>query len=118
MGCLVLAVFATGCQQGTTICLQDFPPALTLEVHSAITGERLDSLSGTVTSAGVTRDLICTRTNGIESCDGWASGTTASVHVERPGFAAWDTTNVMIDRSTGLCPRPILKTITVEMRRP
>lgn len=113
-----LALLTAACRQGTVLCLEDFPPALLVQVQSAESGERLDSLSGSVTSAGVTRDLICSSINRVEACNGWASGATASIHVERPGYAAWDTTNVQIDRSVGLCPRPILKTITVVLHRP
>ena len=107
-------LLASACGSGVS-CLQPDPPALLLYVSSAQTGQRLDNLSGTVTSRGETDSLACFPVNGLEECDGWAYGSSATVHVERAGFMPWDSGPVRIDYTSTDCPAVILKKLNIQL---
>ena len=109
------AILVAGCGSGYA-CITDDPPAFVFHVRSAQTGERLAGVTGTVTSRGEARPLICGVSDGVENCEGWAFGTVASMHVERVGFRAWDSTGLRLEHSGGDCPRPILKTIEIALQ--
>ena len=111
-----MLVLAAGCRSDA-VCLQDDPPALVFYTRSAATGIRLDSVSGTVTSRGEINPFECGHAEGgPEVCEGWASGPAAIIHLARAGFTSWDTVGVAIDRTSGDCPRPILKALNVNLQ--
>jgi len=112
---LTSTILLAGCGSGYA-CITDDPPAFVFHVRSAQTGDRLGGVTGTVTSSGEARALLCGVSDGVENCEGWAFGTVASMHVERVGFRAWDSTGLRLEHSGGDCPRPILKTIEIALQ--
>jgi hypothetical protein len=111
-----VALFAAvGCDSGLA-CIQDDPPALHLTVRDQQTDQLLAGVTGTVTSDGNVRELLCPPGAGAGECSGWAARSSASIHVERAGYHPWDTTGVSIERTGGGCPRPVLKRLTIELQ--
>lgn len=110
---VTVAVVLAGCESGA-VCREDDPAALHFVVTDAVSGARLNGISGTVTSDGVSRAIGCSTASGQEECYGWASGTTASVHIEHAGSQPVDITNVAITRA-GACNAPVLRDLEVSL---
>jgi hypothetical protein len=114
-GVPLLVFWLTACQSDVD-CQPEDPPAVTLTASSAVTGLRLDSLSGVVTSGSESRPLICFSTNGVDVCQGWANGTRVAINVTRNGYRSWDTTDVRIDGTGGRCNRLVTKQLSVALQ--
>ena len=110
IACLALLA---GCETDP-VCLQDDPYALRLIPSDRGTGATIEGISGSVISGPFVRPIQCYRLGGNQECYGWASGSRATVRVERAGYVAWDTTNVPIQH-VGACNRPVPQDMPVRL---
>jgi hypothetical protein len=111
----VLAMVASGtvaCHLGPDLCTLEISPAVELDIRHAGSGlpAWLD-VAGEVIDGPYRDSLIVppiaradSLTPALVIAAVGRPGTYA-VHVERPGFAPWDTTGIVVSRSGGSCPQ-------------
>ena len=116
VGLTLLCGFAgLGCQ-GVLLCTAEDFPSLRIGARSAANGVKLTGLSGTVTSAGGVLPIGCIVVLDADQCTVFARGTSANIHLERAGYAAWDTVGVQLSYvGHSGCEKAVLKTIEAEM---
>jgi hypothetical protein len=97
LGSLLLG---TGCDEGVTCPSWSFP-AVSALVTSATDGSLLLGALGEVRD-GEYRDSLLALGDGHYAA-AYDRGGTYAVHIEREGYAAWDTTGVSVSETGGAC---------------
>jgi hypothetical protein len=116
VGWTLLAALTTSACQQNYLCTLDDPPSLLIKARSSIDGTYLTGLGGTVTSKGYVLPIGCVTGDTGDECNMHARGATADIHLEREGYADWDTVNVKLSWSgTEGCVKPILKRVEAVM---
>jgi hypothetical protein len=98
---LLLPWVATGCADSPT-CPAWAYPAVQVSLKSAATGSPILGARGEVRD-GRYRDSLVDHLDGKYSAAANRAGTYA-VHLEREGFAPWDTSGVFVEPVGGACP--------------
>jgi len=97
LGALLLG---TGCEEAVTCPLGSYP-AVSAHVTSAADGSPLLEALGEVRDGGY-RDSLLALGDGHYAA-AYERGGTYAVHIEREGYAAWDTTGVSVSETGGAC---------------
>jgi hypothetical protein len=97
LGSLLLG---TGCDEGVTCPLGSFP-AVSARVASRTDGSLLLGAQGEVRD-GEYRDSLLALGDG-QYAAAYDRGGTYTVHIERQGYQAWDTTGISVSETGGAC---------------